>query len=151
MIEEQFGSGVESKLRDSQKSLEEINRQISNLLDAAKMGQFSKALMETLQGLETQRDNIRQEMAEAESKLGASDNMDTLLEKAIALAEDFERIWGQSLSNEERKEVLRKFIHQVSVQHSPENISATYWLYKIPQLPGTKPSYKGFSAAYSWV
>jgi len=145
MIEEQFGSGVESKLRDSQKSLEEINRQISNLLDAAKMGQFSKALMETLQGLETQRDNIRQEMAEAESKLGASDNMDTLLEKAIALAEDFERIWGQSLSNEERKEVLRKFIHQVSVQHSPENISATYWLYKIPQLPGIQnPATRAF-------
>jgi DNA invertase Pin-like site-specific DNA recombinase len=135
MIEEQFGAGAETQIRDLQQRLEEVNRQINNLLEAAKMGQFSKALMDTLQGLEGQRESIRQEMAEAESKLGAEDDMDSLLEKAVALAEDFARVWGQSLTNEERKEILRKFIHQVTVQHSPERISATYWLYKIPQLP----------------
>ena len=61
--------------------------------------------------------------------------MDILLEKAVAMAEDFEHVWSGNLGNEERKEILRKFIHQVTVQHSPEKISATYWLYKIPQLP----------------
>ena len=44
----------------------------------------------------------------------------------------FDRIWHEGLTIEERKELLRCYVHQVNVSHSATNVQAEIWLYKLP-------------------
>ncbi len=128
-----------------------MNRKIENIVEAVQAGRFSQALSETLQKLEAERNSIRQELAEVESRMSESESVESLTEKALALADNFEHIWGKALTIDERKEILRKFIHQVNVEHSPERIHATYWLYKVP-LPHKMltPRPNGFETIHPW-
>jgi hypothetical protein len=45
---------------------------------------------------------------------------------------EFDRVWREGLTVEERKELLRCYVHQVNVSHSPTNVQAEIWLYKVP-------------------
>ena len=38
---------------------------------------------------------------------------------------------------EEQKELLRCYVHQINISHSPTNVEAEIWLYKIP-IPKTQ-------------
>jgi len=150
-IEDNFGTNVESQIKRLQARLADVNRKIENIVEAVQAGRFSEALSATLQKLEAERNNVRQELAEAESRISESESIEILTEKALALADNFEHIWGKALTHDERKEILRKFIHQVNVEHSPNRIHATYWLYKVP-LPSQMltPRPNGFEAIHPW-
>src|SRR5260370_2935788 len=45
---------------------------------------------------------------------------------------EFDRIWNEGLSIEEREELLRCYVHQINVSHTPTSVEAEIWLYKIP-------------------
>ena len=60
------------------------------------------------------------------------ESADDLVDQVFAYVEEFDRIWSECPSIERRKEFLRAFLHQVTVHHSPEKISATYYVYKVP-------------------
>ena len=52
--------------------------------------------------------------------------------KVFAYASQFDRLWSECPTVERRKEFLRTFLHQVTVDHSAEKIKATYYVYKVP-------------------
>jgi len=69
----------------------------------------------------------------------------------MTMSEDFEQTWTQALTDDERKEVLKRFIYQVKVEHSSERIHATYWLYKLPiPLKMLTPRPNGFETIHPW-
>lgn len=133
MVTEEFGESAQSREMELQGQLEAIKREIANMIDAIKAsGRLSEAMNQELANLETQRDSIRARLAEAEKcankRLGAA----ILAEKIMAYAGDFERLWSQGLTIEERKELLRCYVYQINVSHSPVGIEAEVWLYKVP-------------------
>jgi hypothetical protein len=87
--------------------------------------------------LETQRDATRVEAAEAEKRVNRRIGAETLAEKTMAYFGSFDRIFHDGLSIEERKELLRCYVHQVNISHSPTDVQAEIWLYKVP-IPSKK-------------
>jgi hypothetical protein len=55
----------------------------------------------------------------------------------VAYLGDFDRLWREGLTIEEKKELLRCYVHQVNIHHSPTDVRAEIWLYKIP-IPTTQ-------------
>jgi hypothetical protein len=133
MVEEEFGNNAQIRTEERKRQLESVNRQIANIVDAIKTsGRFSEAINQSLADLETQRDSIRGTLAEAEKRLNQQVGAETLAEKIMGYFGNFDRIWHQGLTIEERKELLRCYVHQVNVSHSPTNVQAEIWLYKVP-------------------
>jgi hypothetical protein len=50
---------------------------------------------------------------------------------------EFDRLWNSGLTIEERKDLLRCYVHQVNISHSPASVQAEIWLYKVP-IPRTQ-------------
>jgi hypothetical protein len=69
----------------------------------------------------------------ANKRIGAA----MLAEKIMVYAGDFAKLWKDGLAIEERKELLRCYVHQINISHAPTKIEAEIWLYKIP-LPYKK-------------
>jgi hypothetical protein len=133
MVEEEFGDNAQMRTEELKRQLEAVNRQITNIVDAIKTsGRFSEAINQSLADLETQRDSIRGTLAEAEKRLNHGVGAETLAEKIMGYFGNFDRTWHQGLTIEERKELLRCYVHQVNVSHSPTNVQAEIWLYKVP-------------------
>ena len=65
---------------------------------------------------------------ESTSGMGA----ETLAEKIMAYFGDLDRIWREGLTIEERKDLLRCYVHQINVSHSPTDVQTEIWLYKVP-------------------
>lgn len=131
-INERFGGNNRNPLDDLQKSLARINQEIDHALGAVKLGRYSESLMEMVQGLEVQRNDIRRQIAEAQEQAVIVESADDLAEKVFAYADQFDRLWSECPTVEKRKEFLRTFLHQVTVDHSAEAIKATYYVYKVP-------------------
>ena len=138
MVNEEFGDGAQSRAEERQHQLEAVNRQIAHIVDAIKSsGRFSEAINQALADLETQRDSVRSALAEAEKRANQQMGAETLAEKIMAYFGEFDRIWNQGLMIKERKDLLRCYVHQVNVSHSPTNVEAEIWLYKVP-IPQTQ-------------
>ena len=133
MVHEEFGSGAANRADELNGQLNEINRQIAHIVDAIKTsGRFSEAINRALSDLEMQRDSVRTALGEAEKRVNQKIGADTLAEKIMVYFGDFEKLWNRGLAIEERKDLLRCYVHQVNVSHSPTNVNAEIWLYKIP-------------------
>jgi len=133
MVNEEFGASAEGRAEDLKRQLDEVNRQITNMIDAIKTsGRFSEAMNQTLADLETQRNSIRNDLqaaaAQVHSRLGA----ENLAESIMGYFGEFGKIWHQGLTIEEQKDLLRCYVHQINVSHSPERVQAEIWLYKVP-------------------
>jgi DNA invertase Pin-like site-specific DNA recombinase len=138
MVQEEFGDGAQSRAEDRHRQLEAVNRQIAHIVDAIKTaGRFSEAMNQSLADLETQRDSVRSALAEAEKRANQQIGAETLAEKIMAYFGKFDRIWNQGLTIEERKDLLRCYVHQVNITHSPTDVQAEIWLYKVP-IPHTQ-------------
>ncbi len=138
MIKEEFGENAQSRTDELQRQLDGVSRQIANIVEAIKTsGRLSEAMNQGLADLENQRDSIRIALAEAEKRTSKRIGAATLAEKIVAYAGQFDRIWNEGLAIEERKELVRCYVHQVNISHSPTNVQAEIWLYKVP-LPAKK-------------
>ena len=62
---------------------------------------------QTLADLETQRDAIRNTLGEAEKRVHQRIGAETLAEKIMAYFGQFNRIWSEGVTIEERKNLLR--------------------------------------------
>ena len=58
-----------------------------------------------------------------------------LAERIMDCFGDFDNLWKDGLTMEERKDLLRCYVHQVGIRHTSTAIEAEIWLYKIP-IPG---------------
>lgn len=133
MVKDEFGGGAESRVVELKHQLDAIHRQISNIVDAIRTGRrFSEAMNQELANLEKQRDSVRVDLAEAERRMNQQIGAQTLADKIMSYFGQFDRIWHEGLTIEERKTVLRCYVHQVNVTHSPKEASAEIWLYKVP-------------------
>ena len=138
MVAEEFGDSAATRAHELTHQLAEVNRQIAGIVDAIKTSaRFSEALNKALADLETQRDSIRTTLGEAEKRVNQQVGAEMLAEKIMDKFGDFDRIWKEGLNVEEQKELLRCYVHQVNISHSPTAINAEIWLYKIP-LPKTQ-------------
>jgi len=133
MVNEEFGDSAQDRAEELQRQLEAINRQIANLVDAIKTsGRFSEAMNQALADLEMQRQSAHSALGDAEKRVNQRMGAETLAEKIMAYFGQLDRVWHQGLTIEERKELLRCYVHQVNVSHSPTNVQAEIWLYKVP-------------------
>jgi hypothetical protein len=133
MIESEFGDNAQNRAQELKRQLEEINRQIANIIDVIKTsGRLSEAMNQAFADLETQRDAARRNLGEAENRIQRRIGPETLSEKIMAYFGDLDRIWHDGLSIEERKDLLRCYVHQVNINHSPTTVQAEIWLYKVP-------------------
>ena len=143
MVEEEFGDNAQVRTEEMKRQLDAVNRQIANIVDAIKTaGRFSEAINQSLADLETQRDSIRGTLAEAEKRLNQRVGAETLAQKIMGYFGELDQLWNQALTVEERKELLRCYVHQVNVRHSPTDVEAEIWLYKIP-IPNKKMTPEG--------
>jgi DNA invertase Pin-like site-specific DNA recombinase len=133
MISEEFGDTAQTRTDELARQLDVLNRQIANIVDAVKIsGRFSEAMNQALADLETQRDSVRNALGEAEKRVNQQVGAEALAEKIMGYFGNFNRIWHEGLTIEEQKELLRCYVHQVNVSHSPTSVQAEIWLYKIP-------------------
>jgi hypothetical protein len=75
---------------------------------------------------------VQQRLAEAEQKVARRIGAETLAEKGMVYFGNLDRIWHEGLTIEERKDLLRCYVHQVNISHSPTSVQAELWLYKVP-------------------
>jgi hypothetical protein len=80
---------------------------------------------------------VRKVLAEADKRVNQQMGAETLAEKIMGYFGEFDRIWNEGLTIEERKDLLRCYVHQVNVSHSPSSVEAEIWLYKVP-IPKTQ-------------
>jgi DNA invertase Pin-like site-specific DNA recombinase len=133
MIKDEFGEGAQGRVEELQRQLAEMSGQIANIVEVIKSsGRLSEAMNQALADLETQREAARTALGEAEKQASKRIGAATLAEKIMAYSGCFDRIWNDGLNVEERKELLRCYVHQVNVRHSPTSVEAEIWLYKIP-------------------
>jgi hypothetical protein len=133
MVKEEFGDSAETRSDELEGQLRAVTRQIVNIVDAIKAsGRLSEAMNQALADLEAQRDSVRVSLREAEQRACKRIGAATLAEKIMVNFGDFDRLWNEGLSIEERKELLRCYVHQIKVSHSLTNVQAEIWLYKIP-------------------
>jgi len=133
MVTEEFGDSAQDRVQELQRQLDAVNQQIANIVDAIKTaGRFSEAMNLALADLETQRESVRSTLGDAEKRVNQRMGAETLAEKIMAYFGQLDRVWHQGLTIEERKELLRCYVHQVNVSHSPTNVQAEIWLYKVP-------------------
>ena len=133
MIGEEFGDTAQTLTDELTRQLDTLKRQIANVVDAVKTsGRFSEAMNQALADLETRRDSVRSALAEAEKRVNHQLGAEALADKIMGYFGDFNRIWHEGLTIEEQKELLRCYVHQVNVSHSPTSVEAEIWLYKIP-------------------
>lgn len=138
MVHDEFGDSAQSRVEELGRQLDAVNRQIANMVEAIKTsGRFSEAMNQALADLEIQRDSVRSGLAEAEKRLNQRVGAEGLADKIMAYFGEFDRLWNEGLSIEERKELLRCYVHQINVSHSPTSVQAEIWLYKIP-IPKTQ-------------
>jgi DNA-binding transcriptional MerR regulator len=138
MVRAEFGHAAEHRADELQQQLNALERQIANIVDAVKTsGRFSEAMNHALTDLETQRETVRGALREAQGRAAREIGTDALAAEIIAHFGKFERLVTDGLSIEERKELLRCYVHQVDISHSPTNVQADVWLYKIP-IPKTQ-------------
>lgn len=138
LIAEEFGDGAAARANELGRALSEAERQIANVVDAIKIsGRFSEAMNRCLVELERQRDGIREHLANAESRVNRQHGAETLANKIMDSFGNFKRLWCEGLNVEERKEVIRCYVHQVDITHSPTEVHAEIWLYKVP-IPAKK-------------
>ena len=129
MVKEEFGDNSCSRNEELQRQLAEISRQIANMVEAIKTsGRFSEAMNQALANLETQRDSARIALAEAAKRVNQRIGAEALAQKIMAYFGDFKRLWDHGLSIEEQKELLRCYVHQINVTHSPTSVQAEIWL-----------------------
>ncbi len=133
MVHEEFGGKANDRAQELRHQLDAVNRQIANIVDAIKTsGRFSEAMNQTLADLETQRDAVRGALSEAEKRVNQRVGAETLAEKIMGFFGDLDRIWRAGLTVEEQKDLLRCYVHQINVRHSPASVEAEIWLYKVP-------------------
>ena len=138
MVRQEFGESADRRVEGLERQRESVSRQIANIVDAIKASaRFSDAINQALAELETQRNSIEASLKEAEARVNRRVGADNLAEKIMSYFGDFERIWRQGLSIEEQKELLRCYVHQINIDHSPTTVEAEIWLYKIP-VPTTQ-------------
>ncbi|PWU05835.1 MAG: hypothetical protein C5B51_13635 [Terriglobia bacterium] len=143
MVNEEFGNCAQDRADESKQQLQEVHRQIAHIVEAIKTsGRFSEAMNQTLADLETRRDAIRISLADAERRVNQRIGAETLAEKIMAYFGDFDRIFHEGLNIEERKELLRCYVHQINIRHSPTEVTAEIWLYKVP-IPSKKMTPEG--------
>jgi site-specific DNA recombinase len=132
MVNQEFGS-ARNRLEELQRQLDEINREIANIIEAIKTaGRFSEPINQALADLETQREAVRRSIAEAERYANQRLGAEALAGRIMEYFGDFDRLYHDGLNLEERKELLRCYVHQVNIDHSPNEVKAEVWLYKIP-------------------
>lgn len=79
-------------------------------------GRLSEAMNRAFADLETQRDSIRVTLVEVEKRANKRIGAAMLAEKIMVYAGDFARLWKDGLAIEERKELLRCYVHPGTAQ-----------------------------------
>jgi len=132
MVAEEFGDNAQGRVDERKRQLEWVNRQIARIIEAIKTsGRFSEAMNGALADLETQRESVRRTLTDAEARANKRIGADALAQQIMAYFGDFDRLWRKGLTLEEQKELLRCYVHQINISHSPTSVEAEIWLYKI--------------------
>jgi DNA invertase Pin-like site-specific DNA recombinase len=138
MVDEECGDTAKSRAVEIEHQLETVTRQVGHIVDAIKTsGRLSEAMNQALADLETQRDSIREQLKDAERRVNKRLGAKVLTEEILANFGDFDRVWREGLTIEQRKELLRCYLHEIKLDHSPTDVRAEIWLYKIP-IPKTQ-------------
>lgn len=144
MVQEEFQSVAKpARTGEMAQRLNSLNREIANIISAIKdSGRFSQAMNEALAELEAQRDMIRDSLSKVENEANSGIDPEVVTAKIMEYFGEFDRIWNEGLTVEHRKEILRSYIHQITVRHSATNIDTEIWLYKVP-IPKTQLTPEG--------
>lgn len=138
MVHEEYGGQAAQRAEEVEQQLTDVKREIANIVQAIQaVGRFSDALREALVDLETRRDALRATLREASERAAKAVDAGAVADELMAYYGGFEQRWRQELDVEERKELLRCYVHQVDVHHSSAKLSADVWLYRVP-VPRTQ-------------
>lgn len=133
VVKEEFGIGAEDRADGLERQLDEVNRQIANMIEVIKnSGRLSEAMNKELADLEAQRNSVREKLADARRSLHQRLGAEVLADKVMTYFGNLDRLWHEGLNVEEKKDLLRCYVHQVNISHSSTSIQAEIWLYKVP-------------------
>ncbi len=133
MLRQEFGHGADEQIKMLKARLGEIDRQLANMVAAVKNGGFSATLNRALGDLEEEKRKVGEELSRMEGRSNQRIGAEVLTEKIMGRFANFDKLWNETTAIEERKEFLRGFVRQVTVDHSASEPTAKIWLWKIPQ------------------
>jgi DNA invertase Pin-like site-specific DNA recombinase len=134
LIRNRFGEGSKGELEAIKAKLKDLGLKIQNIVAAISRGHYSPALGLELEKLEREKAAVGQELSNLEAKPTLEHGVDGMVDEMMGLAGEFDELWKDCASSEEKKEFLKAFIYRVTVNPSPEGISATYYLFKFPHI-----------------
>ena len=125
-----------------------MERQIRNAVEAIKAGVLKETLYEEVGKLESQKSELQKEISHMEGRKSLEKDLETMVDELLGYANNFDELWNQCATNEEKKAFIRAFLYQITLDHSPEHIKATYYLYNLPQLPENGLAVNTLSSAH---
>ena len=112
MINGEFQNPMTHEVEEHHKQLQEVTRQIENIVQAIQKTGFSEALELSLRSLETRRDALRGNLEELETKFRAMAGADNLQDRVFELVGEFDAMWERA-SMDEKKMLLKDFLYGV--------------------------------------
>lgn len=133
MVGGEFQNPLAHEIEERRKQLQEVTRQIENVVQAIQKNGFSEALELSLRSLESQRDGLRHNLKEIEAKVRLMAGADRAQDRVYGLVGEFDAMWERA-SMDEKKMLVKDFLYGVTVDPDGQDIKATYHVWTIPGI-----------------
>lgn len=137
LVRTDLSEGPRTAEAELRKALASCELQMDNLLDAIKGGLRWGKVNDEIARLESERQKLTAELEEARKAKSVATDLDEIVDEMISYLEEFGRLLqGEGSTVEQKKAVLRAFIHKIVFDR--EQRRATYSFYHVPVIPQLK-------------
>jgi DNA invertase Pin-like site-specific DNA recombinase len=133
MVKGEFQNPLAREIEELRRQLQETTRQIENVVQAIQKTGYSEALELSLHALEAQRNGVRDNLRELESKVRMMAEAGNAQDRVFKLVGEFDEMWKRA-SLDEKKLLLKDFLYGVTVDPATDPFKATYYVWSIPGM-----------------
>ena len=131
MLRDDFQNPLAEEIGKRRQQLQEVIDRIDNVVRAIEKAGLSEALETSLRSLEIERDGLRLNLRELETKIRVMAGPGRLQDRVFELAGEFDAMWERA-TVDEKKILFRDFLYGVTVDPDAEQFRATYHVWTIP-------------------
>jgi len=132
-IQDQYGEKTRDRVQSLRADQRKVEKELQNIVTFIKANGTAPSLTQEIAQLETKKADLSRFIAELEAMSAERPDPDQLVEDILDEAERFDQIWGEAVTNVQKKDFLRRFLYQVTVSRGDGKLLAHYTLRNIPQ------------------